>query len=435
MAAGTDRKGLVLIGVLWIVVVLILIAFALGRNSLLDSRVSLVRLEGLRCKWACRAGVETAIGVLNDDLRASDSLRDLWSDNDLDFNDVELEGCFFTVRVIDEAGKLNVNTATKEQLLALPDMTEEVADAIIDWRDEDETPSAAGVEGGYYQNLRYGYEIRNGPFKTIRELLLVRGVTEELFHGEDTNFNGKLDYNEKDGDQSPPDDDRDDVLDKGWIAYLTCYSYDRNRDAYGNERVNINDADEGKLEESLKIKKSYAKWIVENRPQEKYKSIADLISDQSPAKPKKDSEEESEQAEPLDLETFYAIADKITVKDEDKIIGRINVNTAPRAVLTALLGGDAAAEQLADDIVTHRKTLISGMESIAEVMRVKSVNIGTFKKIAENMTTRSDVFTVRCFAVANRAGYAGAGLQTEMVVDRDAEPCSIIYSYQGAGNR
>jgi len=426
------RKGLVLVGVLWVVVVLMVIAVAVGRRSRLDTRVCLVGMEELRCKWACRAGVERAIAVLNDDLRRSDGLTDLWSENEEDFNDVGLEGCRFTVRVVDEAGKLNVNTATKEQLLGLEYMSEEIADAIIDWRDKDETPRGSGVEGGYYQNLRYGYEIRNGPFKTIRELLLVKGVTAELLYGEDTNFNGKLDYNERDGDESPPTDDKDDELDKGWIDYLTCYSYDKNRDAGGNERTNINKADEEKLQESLEIKKSYARWIVENR-EKKYKSIADLINDRSPKKAKEDSGEDSDEAEPLDLETFSRIADKITVSDDEKIEGRVNINTAPRAVLAALFGGNDVAERLADEIITYRESLMTGMQSIAEVMKVGSMS-DTFKKVANYMTTRSDVFTVYCFARAERGDVSGAGVQTEAVVDRSSRPGVVLYWYQGVNN-
>ena len=272
MDTNAEKKGLVLIAVLWVVVVLTVLVTVLGRKSRLDTKVCLARMEGLRCKWACRAGIEKAVGVLNEDTRESDNLWDLWSDNEEDFNDITLERCHFTVRVIDEASKLNINTATKGQLLGLPDMVEEVADAIIDWRDDDDTPSEAGAEGGYYENLPFGYMARNGPFRTIRELLLVKDVSEELFYGEDTNFNDQLDYNERDGDESPPNDDGDSELDKGWIAYLTCYSYDNNTDAAGNSRVNINQANESQLESSLGISSAQARWIVQNRPNNGYES-------------------------------------------------------------------------------------------------------------------------------------------------------------------
>ena len=159
-----DNKGLVLVTVLWVTVVLMVIVAVLGRQSRLDTKVAQSRLEGLRCKWASRAGIEKAIGVLNEDTRESDCLIDLWSDNEEDFNDIYLQNCWFTVRVIDESSKLNINTASKEQLLELPEMLEEIADAIIDWRDENDTASAGGVESGYYENLQIGYMARNGPF-------------------------------------------------------------------------------------------------------------------------------------------------------------------------------------------------------------------------------------------------------------------------------
>ncbi len=244
MKAGVNnsRKGLVIIAVLWTVVVLIAIVAVLGRRTRLDMKVCMARMDAVRCKWACRAGVEKAIAVLNTDETENDTLLDFWSDNAEDFNDVMLERCRLNIRVVDETSKLNINSVTKEQLLGLPYMLEEIADAIIDWRDADDMPSGAGVEGGYYEGLDFVYRARNGPFRTIRELLMVKDVTEELFYGEDTNLNGQLDYNERDGDETPPIDDGDDELDRGWIAYLTCYPLS------GSEQtpmqVNVNTAQE-----------------------------------------------------------------------------------------------------------------------------------------------------------------------------------------------
>lgn len=422
------RKALVLVAVLWMVVLATVIVAAIGQDSRLDMRLCLAGGEQVRGRWALRAGVEKAIAVLNDDTKRADSLTDLWSDNEDDLIGIELEQCQFDVEVIDEASKLNVNTASKSELLELDNMTDEIADAIIDWRDKDDNPANSGVESGYYLNLPYGYKIRNGPFQTTRELLLVKGVSAELLYGEDTNLNGKLDYNEKDGEANWPPDNGDDVLNQGWIAYLTCYSYDNNKDALGDDRININKADEKELVKSLNISKSYAKWIVENRKKNQYKSIADLINKNSPKKAKKKRGKDSESAEPLDLQTFCKIADKITVNKEKKIPGRVNINTASRVVLAALLGGN---EKLADSITAYREGLIGGMESIADVMDADSVNIDTFKKIANYITTRCSVFTIRCVAGSDKTG---AMYQAEAVVDRAQRPVAILYRYQGANN-
>ena len=436
MVAECDKKGLALVAVLWIVAVLMIIAAVIGQTSGLDAKVSRgVRTEQLRCKWSCRAGIETAIAVLNEDFRESDCLTDLWSDNEEDLSNIPLEQCRFDAIVIDEASKLNVNTATKEQLMGLLYMTEEIADAIIDWRDNDDNPQTGGVEGGYYENLPFRYTIRNGPFRTIRELLLVKDVTPELLYGEDTNFNRQLDYNERDGDKSPPADDGDDELDEGWIAHLTCYSFDTNKDASGNNKININQADERQLESSLSISRSQARWIVENRNSQnnrRYASIGDLVDENSPKKVEQGSNGNQNQAEPLDLQTFYQIADKITVDNSGTIPGKVNVNTASEEVLTALLGGDEAAKEVAWDIITYRAGLMDGMQSIGEVMQI--MKIDTFKKVANYITTRSDVFTVRCVATADRSGLSGATLQTEVIVDRSSTPCKILYWYQGANN-
>lgn len=434
MDANGGKKGLVLVAVLWVVVVLMAIVAVVGRKARIDTMVSMTRMETTRCRWACRAGMEKAIGILNEDTKESDGLTDTWSENDVEFNDVPLEGCYFSVQVIDESSKLNINSATKEQLLWLPNMVEEIADAIIDWRDANDTTSGVGVEGGYYENMPYRYRIRNGPFKTIRELMLVKGVTAELLYGEDTNFNGKLDYNERDKELTPPVDDGDDVLDKGWVDYLTCYSYDKNTDASGGARVNVNSANQNDMESSLGIKSSQAKWIVDNRNNKKYESIGDLISDSSPREPTSGSRSDPNASEALDLQTFNRIADKITVADGQKVQGRVNVNTASDIVLTALFGGGDTAERIADDIIAYRETLASGMESIGEMMQAGLVDVGSFKKVANSLTTRSEVYNVRCFAAADRNGTEGAALQTEVVLDRSSNPCEVLYWYEGASN-
>jgi type II secretory pathway component PulK len=419
---------MVLIAVLWMIAVMTAIVAVVGQTSRLNMKMAMAATDEIRCKWACRAGTENAIGILNEDLRDSDCLSDLWSDNDEDFNDVIMERCRYSVRVLDEAGKLNINVATKDQLMALPYMEEEIAEAILDWRDNDDEPQAQGAEAGYYENLPIPYKIRNGPFKTVRELLRVKGVTEDLLYGEDTNLNGWLDANERDGDLSPPRDNGDEYLDEGWIAYLTCYSYEKNVDAEGSRRVNINQADQKQLEDGLGIKASQAKWIVDNRGRG-FRSIGDLINDRSPSTSSESSGGNNEQAEPIDMQTFRQIADKITISGEEKLPGKINVNTAPLEVLVTLFGRDDQAEQLAHGIIADRSGLLYGYESIADLLNQQSMSVERFKAIADVITIRSDVFTIQCLATAD---VSGATFSTECVVDRSASPGTILYWYQGA---
>jgi len=54
-----------------------------------------------------------------------------------------------------------------------------MADSLIDWRDSDSDHHLNGAEKEYYQDL--GYTPRNGPLKTLEEVVLVRGFDSYLF--------------------------------------------------------------------------------------------------------------------------------------------------------------------------------------------------------------------------------------------------------------
>jgi type II secretory pathway component PulK len=417
------RRGVILIGVMWLLVLLTVMVTLLAKEADMDRRMSQSVAEQVRADWAAHAGLERAIALLSEDSTGMDSLADLWHDNGLDCNDIALTRCRFTIRIEDASGKLNINTATKEQLLVLPEMTEAMAEAILDWRDEDNTPRASSVEGGYYHGLAPGYEIRNGPFQTVWELLLVRDVTRGLLYGEDTNLNGKLDPQEDDGEATPPFDNGDGRLDRGWLPHLTCYSYHENKDGQGNDRTNINKADENTLVADLKIKKAHAKWIVDNRKNE-YKSIVDLINDKSPKEPQ---EGDSDSAWPLDKKTFANIVDQITVKEDERITGLVNINTASETVLASVLDGDW---KLANNLVKLRDSSGFGLASLGELVGQSSISLDQLKKITDKLTTRSNVFGVTCEAESTKTG---AVYRSEAVIDRGGRGETVLYRYQGAG--
>ena len=371
MASNKKNKGLVLVAILWIIIVLTVIVTTLGRKSRLDSKITLARMDAVRCKWACRAGIERAVAILDEDPRETDCLTDQWNYSPDDFNDFQLERCQFNVRVIDELSKLNINTATREQLLGLPYMTVDVADAIIDWRDTDEIPGEFGVEGGYYENLPLGYLPRNDSFRTLRELLLVRGVTEELFYGEDTNLNGRLDYNEMDGDANPPADNMDAVLDKGWAAYLTCYPI----------------------------------------------------------------ESSSDTTQTTQGTTGQTTTQTTTTQTQSSSGGGlVNINTASNVVLAALLGGTNEAYVIANAIIAYRNTLEYGIEDPSELTQAGILSSDILTQIQDYITVSSNIFYIRCVATTAQNGPYGTTLQTEAIIDRSSSPYEILYWYQGASN-
>jgi general secretion pathway protein K len=94
------------------------------------------------------------------------------------------------VRVTSESGRINLNNAPdvvlRRVLKYFVEAGEErdvIVDSILDWRDTDDLHRLNGAENDYYRSLTEPYDCKNGPFDAVEELLLVRGITPELFYG------------------------------------------------------------------------------------------------------------------------------------------------------------------------------------------------------------------------------------------------------------
>jgi hypothetical protein len=149
-------------------------------------------------------------------------------------------------------------------LMALPGMTEDISDAILDWLDEDDEMRPLGAESADYNTLNTPYSAANGPLQSVEELLLVRGVTPSLLFGADVNRNGVIDADEQQrfgiGIDTPG------AL--GWAAYLTVQGAEANRRRDGQLRVNVNKDDLELLYDELSDAlgdETYASFIVAYR--------------------------------------------------------------------------------------------------------------------------------------------------------------------------
>jgi type II secretory pathway component PulK len=122
---------------------------------------------------------------------------------------------------VDEAAKVNINTATLEMLLRLPGMTDDLAAAIMDWRDEDSDISNSGAENEYYLSLAQPYYCKNAPFEAVEEMLLVRGATVELFYGQNYMLQGVMNRDQASQNTMM---NTDPALARGLYDLLTVYS-------------------------------------------------------------------------------------------------------------------------------------------------------------------------------------------------------------------
>lgn len=200
------KKGSILILSLWVLG--ILSVFVLYLNQGMRVRITLAKrltYDTLLHSLAS-SGVKKAIMELKKDNTPSDSLKDNWANNPQVFKDFRLGDGSFTVSyqirsykdsevktyfgVVDEASKLNINTVDRRTLKRLLEafgvdemQAEEIAAAIVDWRDQDSFLSIpiGSAEDSYYTNLDLPYYCKDSPFQVLDELLLVKGMSKELF--------------------------------------------------------------------------------------------------------------------------------------------------------------------------------------------------------------------------------------------------------------
>ncbi len=95
----------------------------------------------------------------------------------------------FEVKIGNESGKVNINRADERLLrmmlnsFDLEDSDKDViVDSILDWRDKNSLHRLNGAEDDHYRSLPEPYECKDDDFDCIEELLLVRGVTAEIFY-------------------------------------------------------------------------------------------------------------------------------------------------------------------------------------------------------------------------------------------------------------
>jgi general secretion pathway protein K len=94
------------------------------------------------------------------------------------------------VRIIGEGGKANINLAPETLLRNIlnnigvkVEFRDVIVDSILDWLDADDLYRVNGAENDYYRSLKEPYNCRNGPLDSVEELLLIKGITPEMFYG------------------------------------------------------------------------------------------------------------------------------------------------------------------------------------------------------------------------------------------------------------
>jgi type II secretory pathway component PulK len=171
--------------------------FAVGLGNRISQEINLSAFFSDKPKslYLSEAAVKICQNMLSSDKNEFDSLNEFWNTGRLSddgrflFKDVQLGQGSYSVRIVDEERKININSASHQVLERLfritggidADLAHIAANSVIDWRDADANPLEGGAEDGYYKSLEDPYRPKNGRFEVLEELLLVRGVTDEMF--------------------------------------------------------------------------------------------------------------------------------------------------------------------------------------------------------------------------------------------------------------
>jgi general secretion pathway protein K len=201
-----DQRGFALL--LTILIISMIVPFTLQFNTFMRSELygAANLRDGIQLDHIARSGFHVALAVLYEDALETkfDSLQEYWADP-LTFSPAsQFDEGRFEVRVKDLSGRIPINKlidkagkVDKKQRELLerffsadefdlePEDVGDILDAMTDWLDPDNEVTKFGAEDSHYQALEKPYACKNGPMEFLDELLLVKGITRELFYGEE----------------------------------------------------------------------------------------------------------------------------------------------------------------------------------------------------------------------------------------------------------
>ncbi len=198
-----NEKGIALILVLLTVSVIVVLTLQLNVSSRAQVHEAANLSDGIRVLYIAKSGVFAGMGLLSEDRGDADTLNEAWARTEglREQSKDYFDGGHLELIIEDESGKININRLVQgnefnpgvkgalSRLLSQPAFklqgqeVEDILNAIKDWIDPDSVVTANGAENAYYQGLGKSTTVRNGPMESIDELLLVRGISAELYRG------------------------------------------------------------------------------------------------------------------------------------------------------------------------------------------------------------------------------------------------------------
>ncbi|HEY2933288.1 MAG TPA: general secretion pathway protein GspK [Acidobacteriota bacterium] len=217
------ERGSLMVLLSWVLVALSLIALSFSRSVRMEVKATVNEVELKQSYYIARSAAYYTINrALIQALKtqgvatlAAGAQQDIDEELDSGHLTFAMAGGQADVEITDETGKINLNLAPPDLLRGLlaqlgvnRDTALAITDAIGDWRDPDKDPLPLGAEDDYYMSLPEPYHCKDGLFDNIQELLLVKGVTPEIFYG-----------------QKFKDESGKEMIRGGLVNFLTTYTF------------------------------------------------------------------------------------------------------------------------------------------------------------------------------------------------------------------
>lgn len=166
--------GAALIAVVWVTLLMAILALGVLNQSITSRKIPISVHERKQAEYLAESAIAVYLQrhLLNE------------TNDFVLFKSIEILGKDMSVSVELEDAKVGLNKADRHLLSATfasngydTALADAVADAIVDWRDQDDIVTGAGAEADNYSLLGAP---RNGPFETVGELVFVQGVAPEM---------------------------------------------------------------------------------------------------------------------------------------------------------------------------------------------------------------------------------------------------------------
>ncbi|MGA2281974.1 MAG: general secretion pathway protein GspK [Verrucomicrobiota bacterium] len=259
-----NSDGIALIMVMCAIFVLSALAAKFVLSMKVETRLAQNADSEQQLLWLGRSGVELARYVLSQQLTIPnepyDSLNQKWAGgsgslaesnsvlSSLSLDNYPVGDGTVSIKIVDLERKVNINTAiypanSQMILQALTLMGVDandisvVSDSILDWISPAGPPRVAGAESDYYQGLAVPYYAKNAPIDDLSELLLVKGVTPEMYWGSNATNHAPSVFQHKLGLGTAPGQTPDYPF--GLVEIFTPFS---------SGKINVNTADANVLQ-------------------------------------------------------------------------------------------------------------------------------------------------------------------------------------------